>query len=65
MERIQELHNQVFDFLQELRNSDTAFKDLKYTLRKDNFGNKLQEGYWFLGEDVYFGDAGAGISERL
>jgi len=51
MERIQELHNQVFDFLQELRNSDTAFKDLKYTLRKDNFGNKLQEGYWFLGED--------------
>lgn len=51
MENIQELHNEVFEFLEDLRSSNTDFKDLKYTLRKDNFGNKLQEGFWFLGED--------------
>lgn len=51
MKNIQELHNEVFEFLEELRSSNTYFKSLKYTLRKDNFGNKLQEGYWFLGED--------------
>ncbi len=51
MENIQELHNEVFEFLENLRSFDPDFKDLKYTLRKDNFGNKLQEGLWFLGED--------------
>lgn len=51
MEKIQELHNEVFEFLEDLRSSDPNFKDLKYTLRKDNFGNKLQEGLWFLGEN--------------
>lgn len=51
MENIIELHNEVFEFLEDLRSSNTDFKDLKYTLRKDNFGNKLQEGYWFLGEE--------------
>ncbi|MCP1250823.1 AAA family ATPase [Elizabethkingia sp. S0634] len=51
MENIQELHNEVFEFLEEHRRFNPDFKDLKYTLRKDNFGNKLQEGYWFLGEE--------------
>lgn len=51
MGNIQELHNEVFEFLEDLRSYKTDFKDLKYTLRKDNFGNKLQEGYWFLGEN--------------
>lgn len=50
MGNIQELHNEVFEFLEELRSYKTDFKDLKYTLRKDNFSNRLQEGYWFLGE---------------
>lgn len=51
MENIQDLHNELFEFLEDLRSSDADFKDLKYTLRRDNFGNKLQEGYWFLGDE--------------
>jgi len=51
MENIQDLHNELFEFLEDLRSSNTDFKDLQYTLRKDNFGNKLQEGHWFLGDD--------------
>lgn len=49
---IKDLHEELFLFLENLRESDNKeFKNLKYTFRKDNFGNKLEKGYWFLGDD--------------
>lgn len=52
MEVIKNLHEELFLFLENLRESKNGeFKDLKYTFRKDNFGNKLENGYWFLGDE--------------
>ncbi|PJE45017.1 MAG: hypothetical protein CUR32_01325 [Flavobacterium sp.] len=52
MEELRKLHEELFIFLEDLRESKNGeFKDLKYTFRKDNFGNKLENGYWFLGDE--------------
>lgn len=48
MENITKLHEDLFVFLEQQRENN---KDLRYSLRKNNFGNRLQKGYWFLGDD--------------
>lgn len=51
MENIKQLHEELFSFLEDLNESDKEMQNLRYTFRKDNFGNKLENGYWFLGDD--------------
>ena len=48
MTEIQELHENLFLFLEHLRRKD---QELYYSLRQDNFGGRLEEGYWFQGTD--------------
>jgi predicted ATP-binding protein involved in virulence len=50
--RINFLHDELFLFLENLKDTkNEVFKDLKYTFRKDNFSNKLENGFWFLGDE--------------
>ena len=51
MENIKQLHEDLFLFLEDLRESNRDQRNLRYTFRKDNFGNKLTNGYWFLGDE--------------
>lgn len=51
MDNIKQLHEDLFLFLEDLRESDRDQQNLRYTFRKDNFGNKLRNGYWFLGDE--------------
>lgn len=51
MNSIKQLHEDLFLFLEDLRKSNKDQQKLKYTFRKDNFGNKLESGYWFLGDE--------------
>jgi predicted ATP-binding protein involved in virulence len=51
MDSIKQLHEDLFLFLEDLRESNKDQQNLKYTFRKDNFGNKLTNGYWFLGDE--------------
>ena len=48
---IKEFNNQVYNFLNSLRAIQT---DLRYTYRKSNYGGRLEDGFWFYGNDDYF-----------
>lgn len=48
---IKEFHSQAYHFLNELRQQQS---DLRYTYRKSNYGGRLEEGFWFYGNDDYF-----------
>lgn len=48
---IKELHNQVYLFLNDLRENKP---NLRYTYRKSNYGGRLEDGYWFYGNENYF-----------
>ncbi len=48
---IKNFHSQVLTFLSQLRESNP---DLRYTYRKSNYGGRLEDGYWFYGNDGYF-----------
>lgn len=50
MERIQEIHDELYDFLIHKRQSN---KNLTFTLRKSNHANRLEEGFWFYGGKDY------------
>lgn len=45
------VHEEIYLFLLELRKNDT---NLKYSFRKSNHANRLEEGYWFYGNEDYF-----------
>jgi energy-coupling factor transporter ATP-binding protein EcfA2 len=44
------VHDDIFIFLNECRVKKSNFR---FILRKSNHGNKLEEGYWFYGNDDY------------
>ena len=48
---IKEFHSQAYHFLNGLREYQT---DLRYTYRKSNYGGRLEDGFWFYGNDDYF-----------
>lgn len=48
---IKEFNTQAYHFLNELRQKHS---DLRYTYRKSNYGGRLEEGFWFYGNDDYF-----------
>lgn len=47
---IRDLNERYFEFLTEKRREDTS---LCYTLRKSNFGERLDQGFWFYGSSNY------------
>lgn len=49
MQSITDLHKQLLLELERIKEVEKI--DLSYTLRKDNFGRKLENGYWFLGDE--------------
>jgi predicted ATPase len=48
---IKEFHSQAYHFLNGLRENQS---DLRYTYRKSNYGGRLEDGFWFYGNDDYF-----------
>jgi len=48
---IKDFHSQAYSFLNELREHQS---DLRYTYRKSNYGGRLEDGYWFYGDEDYF-----------
>jgi hypothetical protein len=48
---IKEYHSQAYHFLNGLRENQS---DLRYTYRKSNYGGRLEDGFWFYGNDDYF-----------
>lgn len=48
---IKEFHSQAYHFLNGLREHQS---DLRYTYRKSNYGGRLEDGFWFYGNDDYF-----------
>jgi predicted ATPase len=48
---IKEFHSQAYHFLNELRERQS---DLRYTYRKSNYGSRLDDGFWYYGNDNYF-----------
>jgi predicted ATP-binding protein involved in virulence len=49
MDSIQKIHNDLFEHLR------TKYPDLRFKLRQSNRYNRLDKGYWFLGNDSYVG----------
>lgn len=49
MDSIQKIHNDLFEHLR------TKYPDLRFKLRQSNRYNRLDQGYWFLGNDQYLG----------
>lgn len=47
---IKNIHQEVFDLLMKYRKKD---KDLFFVLRQTNRKNRLDKGYWFLGDDQF------------
>src|SRR5687768_1028128 len=47
---IKAFNNEVYDFLNEMRTRDTS---LRYTYRKSNYGGRLEDGFWFYGNNDY------------
>jgi predicted ATPase len=45
-----EVNERIYSFLQEKRRYDSQ---LVYTFRKSNLSNRLEEGYWFYGNETY------------
>jgi predicted ATPase len=48
---IKDFHSQAYHFLNDLRVHQS---DLRYTYRKSNYGGRLEDGFWFYGNDDYF-----------
>ncbi|HSC54470.1 MAG TPA: AAA family ATPase [Phnomibacter sp.] len=48
---IKEFNSQAYHFLNGLRERQSG---LRYTYRKSNYGGRLDEGFWFYGNDDYF-----------
>lgn len=46
-----QFHSKVFNFLSERRKRDST---LRYTYRRSNYGSRLENGYWFYGNENYF-----------
>lgn len=54
MENLIDIHNNIFEFLEEYRNSfDKKGTEFFFTLRRSNQENRLAKGYWFYGNDYY------------
>ena len=54
MENIVDIHEAVYDFLEEYREQEISNgRSLYYTFRRSNQKNKLNEGFWFYGNDNY------------
>nr|WP_294861595.1 AAA family ATPase [uncultured Fluviicola sp.] len=51
MDNVKHLHDKVFLFLEGMRERENEFEQLRYTFRKDNFGGRLENGYWFFGDE--------------
>lgn len=51
MINIKSLNSQILHYLEDLRHSRDT--NLRYTFRKSNYGGRLEEGYWFYGNDNY------------
>ena len=47
---IKDFNSQVHTFLKSVRESQ---HDLRYTYRKSNYGGRLEDGYWFYGNENY------------
>ena len=50
MENIAEIHDRVYQFLSEQYEKDNTFR---FTLRQRNRADRLNQGYWFTGNDNY------------
>ena len=50
IKNIQPIHEEIFNFLEEKRKEN---QNLTYKLRTSNNNNRLDKGYWFLGNDNY------------
>lgn len=48
---IREFNQEVYEYLNHLRERTS---DLRYTYRKSNYGGRLEEGFWFYGNENYF-----------
>jgi len=54
LEKIAEIHEQIFDLLENYRKTEEKHGNkFFYTLRKSNRNKRLEKGYWFLGDDSY------------
>lgn len=54
MENIVDIHEAVYDFLEEYREQEISNgRTFYYTFRRSNQKNKLDEGFWFYGNDNY------------
>lgn len=54
MENIVDIHEAVYDFLEEYREQEISKgRTFYYTFRRSNQKNKLDEGFWFYGNDNY------------
>jgi predicted ATP-binding protein involved in virulence len=54
LENIVDIHEVVYDFLQEYREQEiNSGRTFHYTFRRSNQKNKLDEGLWFYGNDNY------------
>lgn len=54
MENIVDIHEAVYDFLEEYREQEiNSGRTFHYTFRRSNQKNKLDEGFWFYGNDNY------------
>lgn len=50
MLRLVDVHNEIYEYLIERRKIDSK---LRFTFRKSNHSNRLEEGYWFYGNQHY------------
>ncbi|WP_289044078.1 AAA family ATPase [uncultured Olleya sp.] len=50
MVNIREFHTEVYNYLKGLRQKESS---LRYTYRKSNYGGRLDEGFWFYGNNDY------------
>ena len=48
--KIAKLHEIIFDYLMEKHRHDSSFK---FTMRSNDRYERLQKGYWFIGNDQY------------
>jgi predicted ATP-binding protein involved in virulence len=54
LENIVDIHEAVYDFLEEYREQEIRNRRaFHYTFRRSNQKNKLDEGFWFYGNDNY------------
>lgn len=54
MENIVDIHESVYEFLEEFRDQEKiSGRAFLYTFRRSNAKNKLDQGYWFYGNENY------------